>query len=78
MNKFNTSYPAPFTELRISSNQGRKHFTIVKNGTRYRTNRLSRDEFEEMEMNTPKDWLNFLASSQNYFKVEVDSRWNYR
>ena len=31
---------------------------------------MSKDEFDEAEMNTESDWENFLKTSQDYFVVK--------
>lgn len=35
----------------------------------YRTIAYSKEEFEEMEMNTNQDWNDYLKTSQSYFKI---------
>ena len=64
----------PFTELftstgeviRINKNVAKRHFTIKKEGSKYRTFPMSKIDFEEHENNTGNDWKNFLANSCYY------------
>ena len=51
------------------SNKKKRTFTIRKNGSKYRTINLSKDEFLEMENYTSNDWNGFLSSSNDYYKV---------
>jgi len=52
---------------RVTSNQSLRHFTIIKDdGTKYRTFKMSRDEFRENENNTLLDWKQFLKSDEYY------------
>jgi hypothetical protein len=53
----------------ITSNKKRLHFTIKKEGIKYRTFTLSKEEFNELEFNTPNDWQHFLKTSNNYIKI---------
>jgi hypothetical protein len=60
--------------LKVTSNQSKRTFTIRKydNGhvyAKYRTYPMSKEEFEDCEMNTEGDWKVFLNSSQEYFVV---------
>ena len=57
-------------------NEETKTFDIVKLWDdsvviNYCTNELSPEEYEEMEYNTPKDWANFLNTSQSYYVVST-------
>ena len=54
----------------ITSNKGLRHFTIYKEGVKYRTNSLSKEEFEELDNNTINDWNMFLRNSQDYYIVK--------
>jgi hypothetical protein len=63
------------TEIKAVSNKAKKTFTISKynNGkliSKYRTIPLSNEEFEENELNTQSDWLNFLKNSNEYSEVK--------
>jgi hypothetical protein len=62
--------------LKIRSNQANKTFTIRKydeNGhfvSKYRTNKMSDEEFEDMDYFTQRDWEYFLRSSEEYYIVK--------
>ena len=63
------------TEIKAVSNKAKKTFTISKynNGkliSKYKTIPLSKQEFEENELNTQSDWLNFLKNSNEYSEVK--------
>lgn len=53
-------------KFRVTSNQSKRTFTIRVDGFKYRTNRLSKFEFESCEYNTGNDWADFLANSGDY------------
>ena len=60
--------------IEATSNQSKRYFTlrIKESGetiTKYRTIAYSKEEFEEMEMNTNEDWNDYLKTSQSYFKI---------
>lgn len=55
--------------LKVTSNKSLRHFTIIKeDGTKYRTAKMSKYEFESCECNTINDWNEFLKSDE-YFKL---------
>ena len=65
--------------IKIRSNKTLGVFTITKYEmagktkipvAKYRTNPLSKQEFQDMESNTTKDWENFLKNSKNYTTVK--------
>lgn len=52
---------------KVTSNQSLRHFTIIKDdGTKYRTFKMSIDEFIENENSTLLDWEQFLKSDEYY------------
>ena len=61
--------------VKVTANQSKKTFTIRKyyNGklsAKFRTMPLQFDEFEDYEMNTENDWINFLRTEDyNYYTV---------
>ena len=57
------------TEVKISSLKRKRTFTIYFNGSRYRTNQLLKNDFEEMQYDSCIDWIDFLRKSNNYYKV---------
>ena len=57
--------------LTATPNYSARTFTIRKGtDTKFRTNKMSKIEFEENLMNTQSDWQNFLKISQNYYSVK--------
>jgi hypothetical protein len=55
--------------MRVTSNKTKLYFTFYVNGAKYRTVKLTRSEFQEMQYNTIFDWINFLRTSQNYYNL---------
>jgi hypothetical protein len=61
--------------IKVAPNRSKRTFTIrcyYPDGTilKYRTNKMSGEEFKECEHNTPGDWLNFLWSSGDYYTIK--------
>lgn len=54
--------------LKASPNHAKKTFTIRKDGVKYRTCEMSKDEFDSCLHNTERDWRKFLKSN-NYYTV---------
>ena len=54
--------------LKISANHSKRTFTIRTDVAKYRTIRLSKEEFQSCLNNTGQDWRVFLRSS-DYYKV---------
>ena len=54
--------------LKISVNHSKRTFTIRTDVAKYRTIRLSKEEFNSCLNNTGQDWRIFLRSS-DYYKV---------
>ena len=52
--------------LRISANHSKRTFTICTAVGKYRTFRLSKEEFNSCLNNTGQDWNEFLRSSDYY------------
>lgn len=50
-------------EIIVTPNKKDRTYIIERQGTRYKTLPMSKEEFEENESNTPNDW-------NNYFKIE--------
>lgn len=58
-------------ELKVTSNQQKRHFTIYSNGVKFRTLPMSREEFENAEFWTANDWQDFLnRNSGAYYEVK--------
>jgi hypothetical protein len=55
-------------ELKITSNQSKRHSTIKTESGKYRTYPMSQDEFDSNELNTANDWAQFLKSD-DYYRV---------
>lgn len=55
--------------LKVSPNHTKKTFTIRKDGVKYRTCEMSKDEFDSCLNNTERDWKIFLKSN-NYYTVK--------
>jgi len=55
--------------LKISANQSARTFTIrTDTGFKYRTHKMSKEEFNSCENNTGNDWNHFLRSN-DYYKI---------
>lgn len=55
-------------EFKISSNKSARTFTIRTSAAKYRTTRMSQDEFRSAQNWTGQDWQEYLKSS-DYYKV---------
>jgi len=53
-------------QISATPNYSARTFTIRVEGSKYRTIRLSKDEFQSCENNTGNDWQNFLRSNDYY------------
>ena len=58
-------------KIKVSSNKQNRTFTIRKtysdgSTVKYRTNPMSREEFNDEAMNTTNDWKQFLKSDDYY------------
>lgn len=56
-------------EFKISSNKSDRTFTIKVDGSVYRTNRMSHEEFNSELNNTGNDWAQFMKTD-DYYKVK--------
>jgi len=52
----------------VTANQSKRTFTLRIDGTKYRTNPLSKEEFQSCLNNTGNDWQQFLKSD-DYYKI---------
>ena len=57
------------TEIRTRSNNSNRTYTIWINGTKYRTTKMDKVEFNSCENNTGNDWYHFMKSN-DYYKVK--------
>ena len=55
-------------EIKVSSNKTARTFTIKTDAGKYRSIKLSKEEFNSCLNNTGNDWQQFLKGS-DYFKV---------
>jgi len=60
--------------IKVKSNKSKRTFTISKyiDGklfAKYRTIQMSRAEFESEENNTEADWIYFLRTNFDYYKI---------
>ena len=56
--------------MTTTPNHSKRTFTIVKDGSKYRTNRMSSEEFNDALYWTEKDWNDYLKTSQDYYLVK--------
>jgi len=56
-------------EFRISANKSRRTYTIRTFGSKYRTYRMTKEEFQSCDNYTGNDWNNFLKS-ESYYTVK--------
>jgi len=57
-------------EILVRPNFSKKVFTIKTEGTKYRTYKLSENDFNDNLFNTGNDWQYFLKTSQDYFVIK--------
>ena len=50
--------------MKVTSNKTKRTYTILLNGNKYRTIKLSKNEFEELYYNTEGDWINYIKSNE--------------
>ena len=56
-------------EIRVSKNRSKRTFTIRTPYVKYRTYKMSKDEFSSAYYWTENDWKQFLKTDE-YFKVK--------
>lgn len=61
-------------EVRATANESKRTFTLrtVFNGngmSKYRTNKMSKEDFENSKYNTNSDWIDFLKNSFDYYVI---------
>ena len=52
--------------IKVTPNDSKRTFTIRIDGAKYRTTRISRDEFEDAKYWTGNDWNQFLKTDEYY------------
>ena len=60
--------------ITVASNQSSRTFTIRKkysdgSSVKYRTTKMSQEDFDSEERNTENDWRYFLNNSGDYYKI---------
>ena len=55
--------------MNVKANQQKRTFTIRVNGSKFRSIKFSKEDFEELEYNTSADWHYFLARSNSYYYI---------
>lgn len=45
-------------EMKITRNKSARTYTVTSNGSKYRTDKLSKEQFDDSAFNTPDDWKN--------------------
>ena len=53
-------------EIDVKSNKSNRTFTIRKQGLKFRTDKMSKSDFESNENNMANDWQDFLNYSNSY------------
>lgn len=66
MSTFKTLTTITDRKLKVRPNHSKKHFTIITDSGKWRTNTLPMQEFESCLYNTGDDWQNFLKSDDYY------------
>ena len=57
-------------ELKISSNQKMRTYTIRTESGKYRTCQMSKEEFDSARWWTGNDWQQFLSATDDYYIVK--------
>ena len=55
--------------IKVTANQIKQTYTIRTESAKYRTCKLTKEEFEELECNTTSDWKHFLRTEDYYYKL---------
>jgi len=55
---------------KVKSNQSKRTFTIRTENAKYRTCVFTKEEFEELECNTVRDWEYFLQTENYYYLIK--------
>lgn len=56
--------------FKVSSNKSARTFTLVVDGTKYRTVKMDKEEFQSCLNHTANDWNYFLKSNRDYYVVK--------
>jgi hypothetical protein len=66
MLRFTTLKTRLGVEIKVSANHQRRVFTIYRNGSKYKTFKQSKKDFNSNLQNTGDDWNQFLKSTDYY------------
>ena len=50
--------------MKVTSNKNKRTYTISVNGNKYRTTKLTKQEFDELDYNTEGDWINYIRTNE--------------
>ena len=53
-------------QIKVTPNKSQRTFTIRKDGIKFRTLQMSKEEFESADYWTGNDWANFLKTNEYY------------
>lgn len=53
-------------EIKVSKNISKRTYTLRVNGSKYRTNSMSSEEYYQAELWTGNDWNEFLKTDEYY------------
>ncbi len=53
-------------QIKVTPNKSQRTFTIRRQGIKFRTLQMSREEFNSAEYWTGQDWSNFLKTDEYY------------
>lgn len=56
-------------EIKVSANHSKRTFTIRKNGLKYRTYPMNKEEFSSSLYMTANDW-NYFLKSNDYYRIK--------
>jgi len=57
-------------EIKVGSNKSTRTFTLIVNGIKYRTTKMTQEEFNSCLHNTGNDWNQFLKSDDYYVSAK--------
>jgi arsenate reductase-like glutaredoxin family protein len=67
--KFTTLKTITGRELQVRSNRNQRTWTIKTDSATYKTNPMSKEEFQNSFYSTGNDWQQFL-NSNDYYKIK--------
>jgi len=57
-------------EIKVSANHSKRHFTLKTDSGKFRTTPMTKEEFASCLNNTGNDWMQFLRSCGDYYKLK--------